>query len=110
MLPGSMDELHQFYFWVLFASQLAFNDTMQQNVELILTAGNANRRRNRGTRLIICERNTDRCCRIHRNSIVLKNNCGAYTSLFGTLFRLKVGNPDFTKFKYLLELLSLALF
>jgi hypothetical protein len=105
-----MDELHQFYFWVLFASQLAFNDTMQPNIELILTARDANRRRNRGTALISCQRNIDNCSRIHRNSIVMKNNCGTYTSIFGTLFRLEVDNRDFSKFKYLLELFSIELF
>jgi hypothetical protein len=53
ILPGSLDELHQFCFWVLLAPQLAFDDTIQPNIELILTAGNANRRRNRGTAQII---------------------------------------------------------
>jgi len=38
------------------------------------------------------------------------NNCGTYTSIFGTLFGIEVGNRDFTKFKYLFELFSLELF
>jgi len=105
-----MDELHQFYFWVLFKPKLAFDDIMEPNIELILTAGNANTRRNRGTALISYQRNIDNSCRIHRNSLVLQNNCGAYTSLFGSLFRIEVGNRDFTKFKYLLELFSIELF
>ena len=105
-----MDEIPHFYFSVLFEPKFAFDDTMQQNLELILTAGNANRRRNTGTGQISCERNTDNSCRIPRNSIVLKNNCGTYTRLFGTLFRLEVGNLDFTKFTYWLELFSLELF
>jgi hypothetical protein len=105
-----MDELHQFYFWVLFAAKLAFDDTMQPNIELIITAGNANRRRNRGTAQISGHRNIDNSSRIHRNSIVMKNNYGTYTSIFGTLFRLEVGNRDFPKFKYLFELFSLELF
>jgi hypothetical protein len=67
-----MDELHQFYFWVLLAAKLAFDDTMQPNIELILTAGNANRRKNRGTAQISCQRNIDSSSRIHLNSIVLK--------------------------------------
>ena len=94
----------------MFDAKVAFNDTMQQNLELILTAGNAHRRRNRGTAQISFERNTDNCSRIDLNSIVLKNNCGTYTTLLGTLFRLEGGNRDFTKFKYWFELFSLDLF